>query len=148
MSKSKATAPMSTQVRKPEPTAKGPRSDRLGRRERADLSKPESIPYHLRGAIPGQVDRGLKTSAFVVVTRSNKTGEIITTRHLTNKLALRAAKGRESHHTVIRVYFDDKAPMPEEIKAMATFDDGGPYNEPNVEQSFDRELAASYGVGF
>lgn len=72
MSKSKPTDPKHAIGSKPVPVVKtkGPRSDRLGRRERADLSNPDSIPYHLRGAIPGQVDRGLSTSPFEVITRS------------------------------------------------------------------------------
>lgn len=105
MSKNKPTDPKHAIGSKPVPVVKtkGPRSDRLERRVRADLSKPDSIPYNLRGAIPGQVDRGLASSPFGVITRSKRTGELISTRHRDMFAANIAATDRRGHHNLVRI---------------------------------------------
>lgn len=97
----------------------------------------------------GAIDRGLKSSPFEVVSRSNRTGEIIRTRHRTMDKALKASFGRLGQHTMMRIN-DHRPPQTlGDIMADALepkFDDGGPYNEPTDQELYDRLDQSAYEV--
>jgi hypothetical protein len=103
--------PKKTEIKAAAPAVKNPRSDTIPRTRKRWGGYDKEMMAHTASA--GRHDRGLNSSFFEVVSTSNRTGEVIRTRHQTWAKAFKASIDRSAHHGNISIW--DHTPKPKTI---------------------------------